>query len=638
MALFDFETYNEYLNKNDYNSAANYAAHSYFKDNNQKQSMLENIKILRNKSRTQSGIMNQANDTQKQAITFKYAMDNGTDLPKDNQYTKRFQDAINNMFGMEATGIAAEFDTAENKQWGRIPIISNIMDGIGNIIGFKEAGNIDFLVKDEKYSSDACKQFLANMGFGGVDQETAFAKLGLKPQMVNGKYRLIVPKSHPQIYKIMQALYNTDTNHVIGSGNHKLNDNIRGEKRFKLAGVDKDGNIINFADEDSTIDIAASDAYKKNHPIARWIPFMNEQLTINERSKNDGKFINPDYGDRFVFNSDIRKSLNSFSEIADLIDEVEDTENDVLESRRELLKDRMMKTQVVGFLGAGDAKLESDYTAGKIDGETYTKYKNIINDHYENLLSGASLSQYNVFSNFKNDEETDETEHQLETADRTELDTYIKAALHDNRIQFSAAIMGNMSGTQITILPKTDKEGNPIGKTIKCFVENLFQGSVEDSLNRDTKTRAVKELNGMEYYGYSMYVPSLGDDKGGELFCDPDQNPYIINSKGEREDITRADAQSRINKALVLQDLIDGANQTFFDEDGNFVKNKNIELEVGNWAESAIKEFYPATLQRATMLAAQGGDPSQEISFLKNKQGLVYDYILNAIGYFNSQK
>lgn len=46
MALFEFETYNQFLNKNDYEGAANYASKSYFKDKNQQARMLDNIKYF----------------------------------------------------------------------------------------------------------------------------------------------------------------------------------------------------------------------------------------------------------------------------------------------------------------------------------------------------------------------------------------------------------------------------------------------------------------------------------------------------------------------------------------------------------------------------------------------------------------
>ena len=76
MALFEFETYNQFLNKNDYEGAANYASKSYFRNKNQQAKMLDNIKILRNKGRVYNGMMNRATDDQKQALAFKTAMDN----------------------------------------------------------------------------------------------------------------------------------------------------------------------------------------------------------------------------------------------------------------------------------------------------------------------------------------------------------------------------------------------------------------------------------------------------------------------------------------------------------------------------------------------------------------------------------
>ena len=91
-----------------------------------------------------------------------------------------------------------------------------------------------------------------------------------------------------------------------------------------------------------------------------------------------------------------------------------------------------------------------------------------------------------------------------------------------------------------------------------------------------------------------------------------------------------------INRAEILTDFIDGANQTFFDEDGNFKKNTNIEAEVGIQAEGAVKELYDATYKRAEFLQSKGLDNSLELEYLKNKYTLIRNYILNSIGYFDS--
>lgn len=56
----------------------------------------------------------------------------------------------------------------------------------------------------------------------------------------------------------------------------------------------------------------------------------------------------------------------------------------------------------------------------------------------------------------------------------------------------------------------------------------MFKGSVEESLNRDTKMRALKELNGMEYYGYRYTIPALGDSEGGELGIDVGANEAYL--------------------------------------------------------------------------------------------------------------
>ena len=645
MALFEFETYNKFLNNNDYNGAANYASKSYFKDKKQQARMLDNIKILRNKGRIYNGMMNNANEDQKQALAFKTAMDAGTPLDLKNKYYKRYVDAVNNLFGTDATSIAVEFDGAKTKRYARIPGVSNVMDLIG--IG----GNIDWLAKDEDYGFDAFQQFLSNMGYSDdAKGKAAFNKLGFKQETINGKTRLTISKDNPNFYKAMMALHNVDTNHVPGSGNKAIQEGVRGEKRFKLAGVDRNGKLLKLQNGNQTYTESGSAAWGENNKISKAISqtfgVMDQDLTINERGISDDNFVNPDFAyNSTVFENEaignqenLQRNKNSirdqFGTLDDVIQSTKNINNELTAKEKERTKDFVMSTTVSGSLGAGMAKLESDFSRGLVDAQSYNIYKKEIEEHYENLLSGADLTQYNVYA-ANGDDTTVMT--QYNTEDRNKLNDIIANAIGSNRLRFSAAIMGNKSGTMITILPKEDKDGNPITKKASIFVEDLFKGSVEESLNRDTKMRALKELNGMEYYGYRYTIPALGDSEGGELGIDVGANEaYLLHKNGTKSFISKAKAQDMINRAEILSDFIDSANQTFFDEDGNFVRNKNIVNEVSNWANAATLELYNATAERAKLLANQGLDNNLELDYLKNKHTLIRNYILDAIGYFDN--
>lgn len=650
MALFEFETYNQFLNKNDYEGAANYASKSYFKDKTQQAKMLDNIKILRNKGRIYTGMMTRANEDQKQALAFKTAMDNGTPLDIKNKYYKSYVDGVNNLFGTNATSIAIEFDSAKNKKYGRIPIISKAMD----LIGGEGAGDIDWLVKDEDYGFSGFQQFLSNMGYSDdASGMQSFNKLGLKQETVNGKTRLTISKDNPNLYKVMMALNNVDTNHLPGNGNKAIEQGIRGEKRFKLAGVDRNGKLINLQNGNQRYSESQSISWNKNHPIlagiSNTIGLVDSDLTITDRSISDDYFVNPDY----AYNPTIPELINDdnhernksnirdqFGVIEDVIQKSKNIETELTNKEAERQKDLIMSTTVSGSLGASMARLEYDFSQGKVDSQSYNVYKKALEDHYENLLSAADMTQYNVYASTFGDDDDEEgnVKHQLDTKNRELLNDVIAGAIGNNKLRFSAAIMGNMSGTEITILPKTDKNGNPVGKPIKIFVEDLFKGSVEQSLSRDTKMRALKELNGMEYYGYRYTIPALGDSEGGELGIEPGaEQAYLLHKDGTKTWVDKSKAQDMINRAEILTDFIDAANQTFFDEDGNFKNNVNIEAEVSNWANGAAQELYAATYNRAEYLQNNGLDNSYELDYLKNKYTLIRNYILNSVGYFDSK-
>jgi hypothetical protein len=608
--------------------------------------MLDNIKILRNKGRVYNGMMNRATDDQKQALAFKTAMDNGTPLDIKNKYYKQYVDGINNLFGNDATSIAIEFDSAKNKRYGRIPVYSEIVD----LIGGKGAGNVDWLAKDEDYGFSGFQQFLSNMGYSDdASGMQAFNKLGVKRETVNGKTRITVTKDNPNLYKIMMALNNVDTNHLPGNGNKVIQQGIRGEKRFKLAGVDKDGKLIKLQNGNINYAESQSAAWGENNPMSKGfsqlLGTLSEDLTVSDRSQSDDYFVNPD----FAYSSTLPEDLgrvprdkdnirDQFGSIEDVLQKTKNIDKELTAKEEERQKDMTMSTTVAGSLGASMARLESDFSRGLVDAQSYKVYKQTLEDHYENLLSAADMTQYNVYAtNFGDDDSEDGVQKQLDTKNRQLLNDAIAGAIGNNKLKFSAAIMGNMSGTEITILPKVDKDGNPVGKPIKIFVENLFKGSVEESLNRDTKMRALKELNGMEYYGYRYTIPTLGDSEGGELGIEPGaQQAYLLHKDGTKTFVDKSKAQDMINRAEILTDFIDAANQTFFDEDGNFKKNTNIESEVSNWANGATQELYNATYDRANLLQSQGLDNSLELEYLKNKYTLIKNYILNSIGYFDS--
>ena len=616
MALFEFETYNQFLNKNDYEGAANYASKSYFKDKNQQARMLDNIKILRNKGRVYNGMMNRATDDQKQALAFKTAMDNGTPLDIKNKYYKQYVDGINNLFGNDATSIAIEFDSAKNKRYGRIPVYSEIVD----LIGGKGAGNVDWLAKDEDYGFSGFQQFLSNMGYSdNASGMQAFNKLGVKRETVNGKTRITVTKDNPNLYKIMMALNNVDTNHLPGNGNKVIQQGIRGEKRFKLAGVNKDGKLIKLQNGNINYAESQSAAWGENNPMAKGfsqlLGTLSEDLTVSDRSQSDDYFVNPDFSYSSTLPEDLGRVprdkdniRDQFGTIEDVLQKTKNIDKELTAKEEERQKDMTMSTTVAGTLGASMARLESDFSRGLVDAQSYKVYKQTLEDHYENLLSAADMTQYNVYAtNFGDDDSEDGVQKRLDTKNKQLLNDAIAGAIGNNKLKFSAAIMGNMSGTEITILPKVDKNGNPVGKPIKIFVENLFKGSVEESLNRDTKMRALKELNGMEYYGYRYTIPTLGDSEGGELGIDPGaQQAYLIHKDGTKTFVDKSKAQDMINRAEILTDFIDAANQTFFDEDGNFKKNTNIEAEVSNWANAATQELYNSTYDRANLLKSKG--------------------------------
>ena len=127
--------------------------------------------------------------------------------------------------------------------------------------------------------------------------------------------------------------------------------------------------------------------------------------------------------------------------------------------------------------------------------------------------------------------------------------------------------------------------------SIQIFVPGLFKDQAEESFNRDSKTRAAREVNNMETYQYGVNIPNIGkvssvrNSNGDSIFT-------LTHDDGKVETIDKNDAINYMNYLLIQEDGIDQANQLFYNEDGNIRKDRPcLELSLGEKDKDHLIKF-----------------------------------------------
>ena len=622
--MIDLRTVNTYKNNGDMLGLANYLSRYHFRDRFNQERVNATIKTLRTNGRMEQGILERANDdNQKQAIKFLSVWDNGgSTLPGlnnkagGNNYSIGMSNAIKNLVSRDAVTLSYKFGGKTNKR---------------TFLG------IDWLAKDKEYENDAFNQFLIDNNFS----EKYLANNGVKfSKDASGNKIMNIDKTSPlflQVYKAMS----------------KLKDDETGDYRYKVAGIDGKGNLIRKTDRNAPTE-AIGNKYKVHGDIRITSPIFDESDRGDEYYYTPGKGVSTIYG-----NYDAPLSF---------VDEA-NRQKDILfgfKNKDGKEKEFTRGGVVIHNLGARDAELQARYERGEISEGFYNTQRKIIKDIYDSALTNSALTQYDMF--VSNGEDGDQTLYKInETKSKANYQDLIRSYVGTDKISYAAYNDGNLFGTLITLSSKTPDAPTkePNGKdtpSIQIFVPGLFKDQAEESFNRDTKTRAAREVNNMETYQYGVNIPNIGkvssvrNSNGDSVFT-------LTHDDGKVETIDKNDAINYMNYLLIQEDGIDQANQLFYNEDGNIRKeildskgNINPKFQaqlkqmVDNYSLAAMSEVFPksfASYEKFKNIVDENeGDMAKaldtfkddfftldDIDFLNNQRFKLASKILDSIGY-----
>lgn len=628
--MLNEEIYNKFIADGDYAGAANYLSRGHFKDPNKQRIVNETIKQLRSEGRKIQGMMERADVDQKAAFSFINSIDNNSNLPglnngKDadgnyieasNKYSKYYSDAKRNLASTnehEAESISVKFGGKTDKRYGFL--------------------GIDFLAKDKEYKTDAFTEMLHRAGITKKSLINSGAKITVK----DGQYYLNISKRNTLFNRVYNALLKT-----------KSDDGLY---RFQIAGIDAKGNLIK--NNESRLMLSAKDrgeAIQKGIDIS---PYKTSDI-----EKGDGYYYNPSDSKMF-------RNFTAPSEV------VNDANNKIksITSTNEKEGTSTVSSMTLNFNSAR-AKDISDYlNAGRINSSQASALINENNNAILNGIMNSDLTQYEVYATNHEDDSGNTTRSKIDdTKIRAEIQDRIRAEIRDGKFdvntQVALAIQGDQTGYVITLPAKHDKDGEVEGTTESIFIPNFLNGEAEKVFNRNTKTRAIKELASMEMYNYGVDIPQDGKLN---VYNNPDTGAAVYQmeySDGSTVQISKDEALRNINKMLIIEDGIDNANSLFYDEDGNIRKgikqngkinanfHNDLVKKVDAYVTSAMSELYPEAWQSFKPFAsyAVNGDfesedyktklakamesfiDSSNINLINNQRAIYSSYILDNIG------
>lgn len=220
---------------------------------------------------------------------------------------------------------------------------------------------------------------------------------------------------------------------------------------------------------------------------------------------------------------------------------------------------------------------------GQITDTQYNNQARAMAPHVFSAIYTLGSSNYEMYTNNFNDEDTDETLVAAENKNRAELTKLINN--YDPKdIDVSAMVSNGKIGALITLKGtgnETQSDKND-GRRIQIFVPGLLQEEAQAKINRNTSTRAAQEINSMIDWGYSYKLRN-----GYEISTDG-----VGNFMKGSEIIDKQTAIQEINKDMIMQDALHNLKFQYMNTKGDIINNTKYEQMAKLLAMNAVSDVY----------------------------------------------
>lgn len=613
---FDINTANALQANHKYFELADYLSKYNNGNKYERQIGYQQIVALRQQGRMYNALYNKANNEQRQAIDFLQTIsDNGT-FARDksgiiNPFGNQYVNILNNLGSnnkQKATTVSVKFEPKVVKKYVDLPIF----------------GKVDWLAKDEKYDNNAYDLFLKQ---NHLTDKQLKSMDGVKVSTANGVTTVDIKKTSKDAFRLLTGLKDVDSNH---NTNGVIDQNVtNADKRYYIAGKDSAGNLI-----------------KPSGSVG--IGHVMDMAVTYDKTKNS------DLDDNFK--GYLKGGQNN--QLNQLLNQAKALQDQVTGGDKQHFSSSLM---VSSASSAAEEQVYAALSKGMITPAQAGDYLTMIKRDLDNQVLGAGVGENDIYvSGYEGDDgENNKSREYEKVSDPKQRDYYnnlIKHAVLDGTISYHMAASGDKFGTQIVITPKnptkednTDSntvkdaegEGPEVARSISIFIPDWNGQDAEQSLRRNTKTRAALEANNMETYDYDMDIPQEGTLRHTELGFS------LVGNDKEEQPISKEDAQRLLNKRFIIEDVTEEAKNSFYDPStGNsLVTDSQGNINQANYKRAydnankiidirtmqAMQDIYPETVSRIQEYTQNGVDASGLQEAYNNERESIAAYIKNMI-------
>lgn len=362
--------------------------------------------------------------------------------------------------------------------------------------------------------------------------------------------------------------------------------------------------------------------FDKNHPLAN-------QLLYNVDTRSPFIHVTGKDVDGNTIQTLSEPKVN-IERMQNIIDDAERTKKAYL-SNKGAVNSNLYSSTIFPLINDNLNDLNNQLHTGLISESEYNKRVTRIESEVMGLLKAGSFHNMRIYSNEYNKNPLDNTLVEIGNEQRTALSTML-SSINPKDIELNGMISGGQLGVLVTInaTPIDNKnlkqdispEDRVKTKKTQIFIPGFMTDKVQASVNRNTSTRAIQEVNNMIDFNYSY---KLSD--GREVFADREGNFYSNGQHLDKNTVIR-----EIDKSMIIDDAkrnlkfkFTNAYHDVYDRDGFDNAAKMI-------AVNAVNSLYPNVSflddsgNRLNFAGSQQ-DVLAAVDFLFSKKGMGNDVI-----------
>lgn len=368
------------------------------------------------------------------------------------------------------------------------------------------------------------------------------------------------------------------------------------EQQLKAAGINveltKDGGtILNFDKSNSLANKILSNLFVDTANM----PYGTYGLGYSDRPAGSSPLIIKGYTSDNKETNVINRinTTQSLIDLQGIVQHTSQVKDKAFEKAK--LDSRVYSSTITGHLDDGWVRLQQDLASGKITEAQYNTQLNTNQKEIANMLASLGSGNIEMYSNYGNSEWTDETLREADDITRAELVNLISANKGD--IQVQGMISNGRTGVLVSIpalqvankniSKNTSAEDRVQAPRIQMFIPDVLTNKVNASINRDTSSRAAKEINQMQDYEYTYTT------RDGKEITPLGNGTFMITGYNELQSL--ATATKLINRDFMLSDAEQGLKYNYINRNNEGFNQEGYEKMASQLAYAAVNELYENT-------------------------------------------